>query len=74
MANNEPKKVLTVNRAFKAYTSTSRVTTHQVHLPSPSLAAGLRLLLDFSRRGHSVALTSIIRVKGAANGQDNLID
>jgi hypothetical protein len=75
MANNEPKKVLTVNRAFKGIYLDQPGDYHIKFIYRPRhwrlacacfwISAGAVILW---------ALTSIIRVKGAANGQDNLID
>jgi hypothetical protein len=75
LANNEPKKVLTVNRAFKGIYLGQPGDYHIQFIYRPRhwrlactffwISAGAVILW---------ALTSIIRVKGAAKGRDNLID
>jgi hypothetical protein len=71
LANNEPKEVLTVNRAFKGIYLDQPGDYHISSSTVPALAAGLRLFLDFSRRGHLWALTSIIRAKVQRKGGAN---
>ena len=54
-ANNEPKAVLTVNRAFKGvYLDQAGRLPHRVCLSAASLAAVLRVLLGFGRLRHHV--------------------
>jgi hypothetical protein len=75
LANNEPKKVLTVNRAFKGIYLGQPGDYHIQFIYRPRhwrlagagfwISAGAVILW---------ALTSLIRVKGAAKGRDNLID
>lgn len=74
-ANNESKEVLTVNRAFKGIYLDQPGDYHIQFIYRPRywrlacacfwISAGAVMVL---------ALTSIIRVKGAAKGRDNLID
>jgi hypothetical protein len=74
-ANNEPKEVLTVNRAFKGIYLGQPGDYHIQFIYRPRhwrlacacfwISAGAVILW---------ALTSLIRVKGAAKGRDNLID
>ena len=75
LANNEPRKVLTVNRAFKGIYLGQPGDYHIQFIYRPRhwrlacacfwISAGAVILW---------ALTSLIRVQGAANGRDKLID
>jgi hypothetical protein len=75
LANNEPKKVLTVNRAFKGIYLDQPGDYHVQFIYRPRhwrlacacfwISAGAVILW---------ALTSIVRVKGAAKGRDNRMD
>jgi hypothetical protein len=75
LANNEPKEVLTVNRAFKGIYLGQPGDYHIRFIYRPRhwrLACAF-----FWISGGAVilwALTSLIRVKGAAKGRDNFID